>query len=519
MKKKLLSIVMATVLVMTALLTGCGGGGNSEAENPEDRVLQVRLRGSITTLDWNANTDTHNQQIYNNIYEGLYGMDEAAGDYYNLLAEDVTLSDDQLTYTVKLREGVKFQNGDEMKASDVVFSYNRAMEGATLLYLTAPIESVEAVDDYTVDFHLKYAFSPIAHTFFNVKIVSEREVTEQGDAFGTIPNTAGTGAYYVTDYDVSTGCTMEAFEDYWGEAPEIKHVEYVLIEDQSAAVAAFENGELDYYDNASMPDWDALVESAGEENSELVRGNNIMWMGINYASNDVLANDLVREAMFYAINKEDVNMGVCDGRGTVTDQYMPSEYVATSPESGYETYDYDPDKARELLAEAGYPDGVDAGTILTGGDSTSNNAKMAQVLQANLAEVGINVEVQTMDISVVTEMWHNQEFDICVFSDSGNYDFNNIRQQVDSESVGMYCIKYKDGPFDWQRIEELVDLGASTSDVDTRLEYYTELWSIVMDTATILPVINTPVGIVWSEDLDIGDPVPTYYELKNFAWK
>ena len=177
------------------------------------------------------------------------------------------------------------------------------------------------------------------------------------------------------------------------------------------------------------------------------------------------------------------------------------------------------DKARELLAEAGYPDGVDAGTILTGGDSTSNNAKMAQVLQANLAEVGINVEVQTMDISVVTEMWHNQEFDICVFSDSGNYDFNNIRQQVDSESVGMYCIKYKDGPFDWQRIEELVDLGASTSDVDTRLEYYTELWSIVMDTATILPVINTPVGIVWSEDLDIGDPVPTYYELKNFAWK
>ena len=223
--------------------------------------------------------------------------------------------------------------------------------------------------------------------------------------------------------------------------------------------------------------------------------------------------------MFYAINKEDVNMGVCDGRGTVTDQYMPSEYVATSPESGYETYDYDPDKARELLAEAGYPDGVDAGTILTGGDSTSNNAKMAQVLQANLAEVGINVEVQTMDISVVTEMWHNQEFYICVFSDSGNYDFNNIRQQVDSESVGMYCIKYKDGPFDWQRIEELVDLGASTSDVDTRLEYYTELWSIVMDTATILPVINTPVGIVWSEDLDIGDPVPTYYELKNFAWK
>ena len=517
MKKKMLSIVMAAVLVMTAVLTGCGGGSSSE--NPEDRTLAIRTRGSFTTLDWNANTDTHCQQLYNNIYEGLYGMDEAKGDYYKLLAEDVAFSDDNLTYTVKLREGVKFQNGDEMKASDVVFSYKRAMEGATLTYLTAPIESVEAVDDYTVDINLKYAFSPIAHTLFNVKIVSEKEVTEQGEAFGTIPNKAGTGAYYVSEYDVSSGAKLEAFEDYWQGAPSIKHIDYRYIADQSAAVVAFENGELDYYDNASLTDWDALKKAAGEENSALIKGNNVMWMGINYASNDVLGNDLVREAMFYAINKEDINVAVCDSLENVTNQYMPSEYVPTSPSSGFETYDYDPDKARELLKEAGYPDGVDAGTILTGGDSTSNNVKMAQVLQANLAEVGIKVEVKSMDISVVTEMWHNQEFDICVFSDSGNYDFNNIRQQVDSESYGMYCIKYKDGPFNWQRIEELVDLGAAAAEQEKRLEYYTELWQIVMDTATILPCINTPVAVVWSEDLDIGDPVPTYYELRNFKWK
>lgn len=517
MKRKLLSIAMIAILTMTAVMTGCGNGENSE--NPEDRTLNIRTRGSFTTLDWNANTDTHCQQLYNQIYEGLYGMNEAKGEYYNLLAEDVTLSEDNLKYTVKLREGVKFQNGDEMKASDVVFSYKRAMEGATLLYLTGPIESVKAVDDYTVDINLKYPFSPIAHTLFNIKIVSEKEVTEQGSSFGTIPNKAGTGAYYVEEYDVSTGAKLEAFEDYWQGAPAIKHIDYKYIADQSAAVVAFENGELDYYDNASMPDWDALKEAAGEENSALIKGNNIIWMGINYAANDVLANDKVREAMFYAINKEDINIAVCDGLGSVTDQYMPSEYVPTSPKDGFKTYDYDPDKAKKLLEEAGYPDGVDAGTILTGGDSTSNNAKMAQVLQANLAAVGINVEVKSMDISIVTEMWHNQEFDICVFSDSGNYDFNNIRQQVDSESKGMYCIKYAGGPFDWQRIEELVDLGASTSDIDKRLEYYTELWSIVMDTATILPAINTPVAVVWSEDLEIGDPVPTYYELRNFSWK
>lgn len=517
MKRRILAIAMILAMTATLFLTGCGGG--SEGGSDENRTLIMRTKSTFTTLDWSKCTDTHAQKLYNQIYEGLYGMDEAEGDYYNLLAKDVTISDDQMTYTVQLNEGVKFQNGEEMKASDVVFSYDIAAKSSALTYLMGAIDSVEADGDYTVLVHLNKPFSPIAHTFFNVKIVSEKEVTEQGDSFGTIPNTAGTGAYYVSDYDVSTGVTLKAFEDYWQGAPAIKDVEYRVIADQSAAVVAFENKELDYYEDASLADWDQLQAAAGENNSELVRGNNIIWMGINYAANDVLANDKVRQAMFYAIDKDSVNLAVCDGYGTPTSQYMPSEYVATSPESGYETYDYNPEKAKELLAEAGYPDGVDAGTILTGGDSTSNNVKMAQVLQANLEAVGIHVEVKTMDISVVVEMWHEQEFDICVFSDSGNYDFNNIRQQVHSESYGMYCVKYEGGPFDWERIDELCDLGASVSDVDQRLEYYTELWSMIMDTATILPVLNTPVALVWSEDLEIGDPVPTYYLIKNFSWK
>ena len=90
---------------------------------------------------------------------------------------------------------------------------------------------------------------------------------------------------------------------------------------------------------------------------------------------------------------------------------------------------------------------------MTYGTSTSNNAKMAQVIQANLANVGINAGVKVMEAAFVTPKLYAQDYDICVFADSMNYDFNNIRQQVHSESKGMYVVKYQGGPFNWQKME------------------------------------------------------------------
>lgn len=110
---------------------------------------------------------------------------------------------------------------------------------------------------------------------------------------------------------------------------------------------------------------------------------------------------------------------------------------------------------------------------------------------------------------------------MCIFGDSGNYDFNNIRQQVHSESTGMYVVKYADpkSPLDYKKLESLVDQGVATDSVPDRLAIYTELWTMVMDSATILPLIHMPVGIVWAKDLDVGALSPTYYHIYNFKWK
>lgn len=526
MMKRFLALMMVLLMVVVCIV-GCANNGevsqepkpseNGESGVPEDRVVRFRLTSSLTSLDWEQTTNIRDMKVWHQMYEGLYGVDEANNGYYKELAKDVQLSDDQKVYTITLQDGVKFQNGDDLKASDVVFSFERALKNPRFNYVTSMIEKVEAIDDKTVKFTLDNPYAPIDHTFFSIKISSEREVTEQGDKFGTIPNKAGTGPYYAVEYDIATGVKLEAFEEYWRGAPDVKKVEYVVISDDAAAVIAFGNNELDYFEEAPLSEWESLKEHAGENNA-MVKGNNIMFMAINYLNSDVLANDKVREAIFYAVNKNDINLAVSNGFGVEAVHYMPPEYVATSPADGFETYGYDVEKAKSLLAEAGYPDGVDVGTISTYGTSSSENAKMAQVLQANLAQAGITAGVEVMEYATISPRLYSQDYDICIFFDAGNYDFNNIRQQVHSESTGMYVINYKDDKFDWEHIEELVDLGATTADLDKRYEYYTELWSIIMDSKTIYPCLHRPVPIVWTEGLDIGTPVPTYYKIRTFEW-
>lgn len=524
MKSRIIAVTLSAFM-MLGVIAGCSPttptGGTTSAGAAADKTLKLRITASLPSLDWEHTTNTRDMKVWHQMFEGLYGMDEANNGYYKELAKEVKLSDDQKVYTITLQDGVKFQNGDALKASDVVFSYKRAMKNSKFNYLTSMIADVKAVDDKTVQIDLKTPYSPIDHTFLSIKIMSEKEVTAGGDKFGTVPHKAGTGPYYVTEYDVATGVKLAAFEDYWRGAPAIKSVNYIVISDESAAVVAYQNKELDYFEDAPLSDWESLKAASGENNT-LIKGNNIMFMAINYlspTSNNVLANDKVRQAIFYAVNKKDVNSAVSNGLGTEATQYMPSEYVATSPKDGFKTYDFNLDTAKALLTEAGYANGVDVGTIMTYGASTSNNAKMAQVLQANLAAAGITAKISVMEAAVITPKLYAQDYDICVFADSGNYDFNNIRQQLHSESVGMYVVKYKDGPFNWQRMEELVNLGASTSDVAQRVTYYKELWSMVMDSATILPVLHRPVAIVWAAGLDIGKPVPTYYKIRTFSWK
>lgn len=528
------SMILALVLVlMLGLLAGCGGSGGSTNGDPSggEKVLKIRKKTPLASTDWEQNTLSEDMRItWIQVFEGLYGVREADGGYFEALAKNVELNDDETVYTITL-EDAKFHNGDELKASDVVFSYKRAMDNARYNYITNMISSVEAADDKTVVITLDYPYAAIAHTFFSLKISSEREVTEAGDKFGSAVHTAGTGPYVITGFDPAGGVKLEAFEDYWQGVADIKKVEFVVIEEDASAVIAYENNEIDFIHEAPTAEWDALEKAAGG-NAEVLKGNSIRTLNINWESptnDNILGNEDIRKAIFYAVKKDEVLQAATNGYGAVANEYIPSEYSATSPPAsagGFETYDYNIEKAKEHVKKAGFSDadiaaGINIGTLTTYGAQTGEKAKSAIVIQSNLAEIGLICDIEVADNSVITPRLHAFDYDICIYGDSGNFDFNNIRQQVHSESVGMNVVNYAadNSPLDYKRVEELCDLGVSTVDVEQRLEYYTELWSRVMDSATMLPLINMPAGMVWSDRVDLGKLSPSYYHIYDFSWK
>ena len=539
MKKRITAFLLTAVMLLGAL-AGCGGpannsggGGNGDGGSGGDntsRSLKIRKVNSLASTDYDVVTYTEDMSILSdNVFQGLYGMDEAGGGYCKLLAKDVAISEDGITYTITLVDAT-FQNGDAVKASDVKFSYDRAMATERFNYVTDMIDSVEVQDDKTVVFTLKYPYSAIDHTFFSIKITSEREITEAGASYGTTAHTAATGPYAISKYDPAGGLTLTAYDGYWGGAPAIKTVEYVLITEDSAAVIAYENGEIDFMNNAPTSDWDALVSASGDNNAVL-KGNSIRTLYINYQSttnNSILANDLVRQAICYAVDKNAINTVATSGLGTTSDEYILSDYVATAPEAkDFETYSYNPEKAKELLLQAGYTEadlaaGVSVGTLTTYGPATGEKAKAAQVVQANLKAVGLLCEIDVADSNINVPKLKAHDFDLGIYGDSGNYDFNNIRQQVLVD--GGYCIvdlTGNPGELDYSKVESLLADGIAETDIAARKAIYTELWSMVADTATMHPYMNMPVAVVWSSALNPGDGAqsPTYYHLNTFSWK
>lgn len=539
MKKRITAFLLTAVMLLGAL-AGCGGpannsggGGNGDGGSGGDntsRSLKIRKVNSLASTDYDVVTYTEDMSILSdNVFQGLYGMDEAGGGYCKLLAKDVAISEDGITYTITLVDAT-FQNGDTVKASDVKFSYDRAMATERFNYVTDMIDSVEVQDDKTVVFTLKYPYSAIDHTFFSIKITSEREITEAGASYGTTAHTAATGPYAISKYDPAGGLTLTAYDGYWEGAPAIKTVEYVLITEDSAAVIAYENGEIDFMNNAPTSDWDALVSASGENNAVL-KGNSIRTLYINYQSttnNSILANELVRKAICYAVDKNAINTVATSGLGTPSDEYILSDYVATAPEAkDFETYSYNPEKAKELLLQAGYTEadlaaGVSVGTLTTYGPATGEKAKAAQVVQANLKAVGLLCEIDVADSNINVPKLKAHDFDLGIYGDSGNYDFNNIRQQVLVD--GGYCIvdlTGNPGGLEYSKVESLLADGIAETDIAARKAIYTELWSMVADTATMLPYMNMPVAVVWSSALNPGDGAqsPTYYHLNTFSWK
>ena len=386
---------------MVFVVSGCGGGGDaSEA----DTTIVVGLQAEPVTLDPAQMTDFNSTRGGREMYDTLVEFKDGGTELEPGLAESWEVSDDGLEYTFKLRQGVKFHDGTPFNADAVKFSIDRQIDPDHPYHDTGEfgyadftfgmVKDVQVVDDSTVKITLNEAFAPFLANMamHSACIVSPDAVKENGKDFSLNP--VGTGPYKFVSWEPGVEIVLEANEDYWNGAPSVKKlIMRPIVEDQTR-LTELEAGNIDFMVGILPDDLQRVKEN--EDLQVLEQPGMHTWYLV--MNNQVAPfNDVrVRQAVNYAVNKQAIVDNILQGTGTVAKNILPP--VIWGYTEDVQDYSYNPEKAKELLAEAGLADGVEIEFYVPeSGSGMQQSVAMATAIQSDLEAVGIKVKIQQLE--------------------------------------------------------------------------------------------------------------------------
>jgi peptide/nickel transport system substrate-binding protein len=332
--------------------------------------------------------------VYNvlrHCYETLVWFDEK-GNVIPWLAEKWEVSPDGKVYTFYIRKGVKFHDGSELDAYVVKANFDRWLDPTVRVPQRGqlgPIEKVEVVDKYTVKVYMKTPYAVFLKALGVYLLITSSEVIT---SFGnkTITEVVGTGPYKFVAWEKGKRIVIERFDDYWGEKPVLKRIEWLVIPEASTRLAALLAGDVDFAFNLPPTD---LERVKGDARFTVLTPTSNRIIFVAMVPRGPLADPKVRQALNYAVDVDSIIKNVLYGLGIKTNAPLPPHffgYVDMPP------YTYNPEKAKQLLAEAGYPQGFKVVLMHPTGRYLMDK-QVAEAIQAYLSKVGITVELKTMD--------------------------------------------------------------------------------------------------------------------------
>jgi peptide/nickel transport system substrate-binding protein len=382
---------------------------------------------------------------------------------------------DELTWEFEIREGVTFHDGSELTAHDVAFSYEHVLDpdvGSRSYSWIAMIERVEAIDDMIVRMTTSEPYPPLLTTVNRIFIVPEARYQEAGpEGFAVDP--IGTGPYQFVEWVRDDHFLLESFEDYWRGAPRIKQVQFRPIPEASTRVSALRAGEIDLGTLIPVTDAPTIDQDPNTE-IRAVRSLRTIFVGMN-TWNEPLDDPLVRQALNYGVDVDAIIEHLLNGHG------YPLASVSGPSEFGHnpnlEPYPHDPDRARQLLAEAGYPDGFDI-TLDTPSGQYLQDVEVSQAIAGQLAEIGVNVEVHAAEFNNYWDRWLAQEIRGLYFLGWGGatMDADGVMGgHFDSERRGLY--------YNSPESDEMIHAAMQEFDVERREDIYHELMTFLHEQA------------------------------------
>ena len=461
-----LRIAACAAAALLAMLPSCAGA------QPQGE-LRVGIPWTPENLDPTMNLSSIRAMVGVTMFDSLVGRD-ADNRIVPQLAESWRLVDDT-TWQLKLRRSVVFHDGEPFNAEAVRFTFQRVLDPeqkSPNRANMAEIARVDVIDDYTVNLVTRQPYAPLINRLLDFPIVPPRYAAEKGNQ-GMALRPVGTGPYRFVELVKDDRLVVEAFDRHWRGAPRIRRVVYKPIPEPFTRAAALRNNEVDLI-TTIPPNLARELEGVGGIRAQRVPSSWIIYLGLN-AFKKPLSDVRVRQALNHATDVDAIVKNVLEGNGRRLEGPLTPQMFGY--DASVKGYPHDPARARKLLAEAGYPDGLEI-TLESPAGRYQGDKEIAEALGGQWQKAGFRPRVQVAEWGAYFKRYLGKQFQDAYLLGLGGpmQDADELYNLVSSKGRGLY---YKN-----ERVDALFDLGRGTMDMAKRRHVYRDLARAMVEDAT-----------------------------------
>ncbi|WP_400164325.1 ABC transporter substrate-binding protein [Brevibacillus sp. TJ4] len=477
MKKRMLA---GFFLSLTLVLSACSQGGNAPAEQGQQGSEQQQETAAKTELIVAADQepvglDPHkvpaasSARIYGLVYDSLTKLDENL-DLVPHLAEKWETSEDGKTITVTLAQGVKFHDGKDLTAEDVKFTFERILDpevGSISKSYFSSLESIEVKDPTTVVFHLK---NPDAAFMANTSSASTAIVPVGAGDLTTEP--AGSGPYMLEKYESGQYVLLKKNPNYFKpELGQFETIKFQIMKDEAERLAAIRAGKIDI--TMVSADSATLLQNSQGVEVKNYQSLEYSYLGINVAKKP-FDDPRVRQAISYAVDRNQIVQTVWKGEAALTGPIAPAAKSWALDPSNYDSYTPNIEKAKALLAEAGYPDGFE--TQIDTASTYPDMIESAQVIQQQLLAIGINAKINQLEWGNYVDTWSSKDTTLMVGRNTSGVDADRSMRFFFHSEGSANVWNYSNPAYD-----QLVEQALVTVDVEERKKVYEQAQQLLVN--------------------------------------